>query len=256
MNTDERINRLIERGKAVLHSRNRNTSVAGLPTLDVAMFNTWRTQTLSCLEELLPSSSPYIIEFDKKIKRAVSDQVQTGIGILNSVLEDLQEGHISPVQDSSVKNQPVELIRNLCTKFPLVARQLRYRHNGRPAFDIEDEYDVQDLFHALLLQHFDDVRAEEGTPSSAGSASRMDFLLKNEKIVIEVKKTRNGLEDRELGKQLINDIAKYKSHPECRALICFVYDPEAFIRNPRGIENDLYSQSDDLYVEILIRPTV
>ena len=36
----------------------------------------------------------------------------------------------------------------------------------------------------------------------------MDFLLKNEEISIEVKMTRDGLKDKELGEQLIIDIAK------------------------------------------------
>jgi REase_DpnII-MboI len=52
---------------------------------------------------------------------------------------------------------------------------------------MKDEYDVQDSLHALLKLHFDDVRREEWTPSYAGSQSRMDFLLKREKIVVETK---------------------------------------------------------------------
>lgn len=59
---------------------------------------------------------------------------------------------------------------------------------------------------------FDDVRPEEYTPSYAGSNSRMDFLLKKEQIVIEVKKASKHLKDKEIGKQLNDDIAKYKSH--------------------------------------------
>lgn len=72
--------------------------------------------------------------------------------------------------------------------FYKVARQLRCRYENRETLKIEDEYDVQDLLHALLLLYFDDVRAEEWTPSYAGKSSRMDFLLKNERVVIEVKK--------------------------------------------------------------------
>ena len=41
----------------------------------------------------------------------------------------------------------------------------------------------------------------------------MDFLLKDDEISIEVKMTRDGLKDKELGEQLIIDIAKYKEHP-------------------------------------------
>ena len=72
----------------------------------------------------------------------------------------------------------------------------RYENReNRETLKIEDEYDVQDLLHALLLLYFDGVRAED----YAGKSSRMDFLLKNERVVIEVKKTRLGLADKELG---------------------------------------------------------
>ena len=82
----------------------------------------------------------------------------------------------------------------------------------------------------------------------------MDFLLKEENMVIEVKKTRKGLGDRELGKQLIEDKAKYKAHPGCKRLICFTYDPEGRIMNPRGIENDLNEKSEDFEVVVVIKP--
>ena len=59
--------------------------------------------------------------------------------------------------------------------------------------DVEDEYDVQDLLHALLRLYFKDIRPEEWTPGYAGTSSSMDFLLHPEEIVIEVKKTRKGL---------------------------------------------------------------
>lgn len=74
------------------------------------------------------------------------------------------------------------LLANLFEKFHSVARQLRKRYNERPTLDVDDEYDVQDLLHALLRLYFDDIRTEEWTPSSAGGSSRMDFLLKKEKI--------------------------------------------------------------------------
>jgi len=36
--------------------------------------------------------------------------------------------------------------------------------------------------------------------------------------------------------ELIIDIAKYRKHPDCKMLYCFVYDPDGNIRNPKGIE--------------------
>lgn len=83
----------------------------------------------------------------------------------------------------------------------------------------------------------------------------MDFLLKNERVVIEVKKTREGLGDKELGEQLIIDIDKYKKHPDCEKLVCFVYDPEERIHNPVGIMNDLNKQHDG-FAMVIIKPDV
>ena len=136
-----------------------------------------------------------------------------------------------------------------------VVKQLRIRHDGRSSFEIKDEYDVQDLLCALLKLYFDDIRPEEWMPSYAGKTARMDFLLKNEKIVIEVKKTREGLDDKELGNQLIIDIDRYKAHSDCEKLICFVYDPEERIHNPVGIMNDLNKQHDG-FAMVIIKPDV
>lgn len=155
-----------------------------------------------------------------------------------------------------VKQQaPVDsVIEQICDRFHQVVRQLRCRHSGRSTLEVEDEYDVQDLLHAILRIFFEDVRPEEYAPSYAGKATRMDFLLKNEKIVVEVKKTRQGLKDSEVGTQLIEDIARYKTHPDCSQLICFVYDPEGRIGNPRGLESDLSSAEGELPVKVYIRP--
>lgn len=107
--------------------------------------------------------------------------------------------------------------------------------------------------HGLLKIYFDNIRREEYNPSYAGSTKRSDFLLKDEKIKIEVKKTRPNLKDKEVGEQLIIDIANYRQHPDCKTLICFIYDPDNFIVNPRGIEKDLKSKDKNFEVLVYIR---
>lgn len=82
----------------------------------------------------------------------------------------------------------IKELENIFNKFHIIARQLLIRRENRSTLEITDEYDVQDLLHSLLRLYFDDVRPEEWAPSYAGSSSRMDFLLKEIKIVIEVKK--------------------------------------------------------------------
>lgn len=150
---------------------------------------------------------------------------------------------------------PVVSVERICKRISLVIRQLRERHDNRSTLDVIDEYDLQDLLHALLHFFCDDVREEEYTPSYAGKATRMDFLLKNESIVIEAKMTRKGLGAKEVGEQLIVDIAHYKKHPSCKTLVCLVYDPEHRIKNARGLEVDLETSEAELKVKVFIVPS-
>jgi hypothetical protein len=145
-------------------------------------------------------------------------------------------------------------LSQIVSRFHAVAVQLRNRHAQRETLAINDEYDVQDLIHALLRLHFDDIRPEEWAPSYAGGASRMDFLLPSIGTVIETKMTRQGLNARKIGEQLIIDIAKYQKHPQCHHLVCFVYDPAGFIANPTGLENDLNSPDHRIDVKVVVLP--
>lgn len=180
-------------------------------------------------------------------------------GVVNAVLARLRRSPAS-MKSAQVTSgtmtapERIEALFRLGERFHLVAKQLRARREDRPTLDVTDEYDVQDLFHALLRIPFEDVRPEEWTPSYAGGASRMDFLLPEIEAVVEIKKSRQGLNAKELGEQLIIDIAKYKRHPNCRTLFCFVYDPDGRIANPRGIESDLNANQDDMTVRVLIAP--
>jgi hypothetical protein len=147
-----------------------------------------------------------------------------------------------------------DVVVTLAERLHRVIRQLRVRREGRQTLDVQDEYDVQDLFHALLTLHFDDVRKEEWTPSYAGGSSRMDFVLPEIEAVVEIKMIRPSLSMKLLGDQLIVDIAKYRKHPTCRTLFCVVYDPEGRISNPRGVENDLAEDSEQMATRVMIVP--
>lgn len=112
--------------------------------------------------------------------------------------------------DGSNKIEFFVLLRNIFDGFHLFSRQLLKRYIDLPTIEVKDEYDVQDLPHAILKMFFKDIRAEEGTPSCAGSSSRIDFLLKE----------------------------RYQSHSDCKHLTFFVYAPEGILKNPRGPEKE------------------
>lgn len=251
MNKIEKLERLIEKGKEVLKTHKPNPpGVFGFPTLDSETFTGWKTQCLNFLENNLSSDSSYLVNFKKEIEDGYTGTVKSGIGILTAIKEDFESDSIFEKKDEITS---LEILDIILSRFHKVARQLRSRYNNRETLNVKDEYDVQDLLHSLLVLYFDDIRPEEWTPSYAGKCSRMDFLLKSEQVVIEVKKTRNTLGAKEVGSQLIEDIERYQAHPDCKTLICFVFDPEGLIANPTGIENDL-SRNEPIEVKVVIRP--
>ena len=158
---------------------------------------------------------------------------------------------------SAAEDLPSAMSRvdQLGDRFHRAALKLRSLRAGSSSFVIKNEYDVQTLMHALLATRFDDIRTEEWTPSYAGKSSRIDFILKRELVVVETKMTRNGLSDSKLADELIIDTDRYKKHPDCRALFCFVYDPEQRLKNPLGLAADLSRRTDGLLVRVQIRPT-
>ncbi len=158
-------------------------------------------------------------------------------------------------QSSSTQNlSQIDNILKLFSRFHLFTKPLTERKHHRDIFKIENEYDVQDLIHAILKLQFDDVRPEEYTPSYAGSSARVDFLIKEIQLVIEIKKTRDSLKDKEIGEQLTLDITKYAAHPDCENLICFVYDPDEKITNYASLEKDLSGEKNGINVKTLIVP--
>jgi hypothetical protein len=119
---------------------------------------------------------------------------------------------------------------------------------------VVDEYDVQDLMHALLKLHFEDVRAEEVTPGVAGKSGRVDFLLEAERLAIETKMARRNLGQNAIADQLIVDMRRYRAHPDLSALVCFVYDPGGFCRSPAALENDLTGVDGGLRSVVVVCP--
>lgn len=149
----------------------------------------------------------------------------------------------------------LDIISNIFKNFHNVAKQLIYRYNDRPTLEISDEYDIQDLLGALLRVNFDDIRSEEPTPSNAGKSSKIDKLLKIDGIAIETKMTRDNLRDKEIGEEIKIDYVDYKSHPDCKMLVVFIYDSKGLLKNPAGLKYDLEKiASKEFPLKVFISP--
>ena len=215
------------------------------------VFEGWRTKILYSLQNSNLEASETINVISKLPPKEVESIESVEVQLITLI--DLLENDYIQLSNGETKNKSQQELNLLFERFFKVARQLRNRHDNRDTISISDEYDVQDLLHALLLIFFDDVRPEEWTPSYAGGALRMDFLLKEIDTVIEVKKTRPNMSNKDLGEQLIIDIEKYQTHPNCKQLCCFVYDPEGILGNPMGIKNDLESTHEG-FLKVYIKP--
>jgi hypothetical protein len=226
------------------------------------------TEVLDLLRDHVPGSSPHIQMIANYYNKGIANSyesssyasVQEILGTISAVIlriernPELLTPPTGPLAASFDEGKLLDALDQIVMRFHAVCVQLRDRHASRPTLDVTDEYDVQDLMHALLRLYFDDVRPEEWVPSYAGSASRTDFLLPQIDTIVEIKKTRVGLNAKAVGEQLIIDIAKYKKHPLCRRLVCFVYDPEGRIANPSGLESDLNEGDHGIEVRVSILP--
>lgn len=161
--------------------------------------------------------------------------------------------------EETVDNDTKEHLELIFSKFHSVARQLKHRRKtkGKPrkTLEITDEYDVQDLLHALLRIYFDDIREEDAVPKYATKSSKMDFLLKNESIAVEVKFARTDDDKKRIADEIIIDIERYQSHPNVKELYCFVYDYNKEIVNPAEIE-ELTGVKNNIEVFVYVKPSL
>lgn len=217
------------------------------------------------IDEFVGSRSyvgPLIDYFNDSVSNFIGSPSYKGVenvkGLISAALTRVERNPLAlkstQISSEIQYSKNPDYLEVIAERFHLVVRQLRQRYSDRSTLDVSDEYDVQDLFHSLLTLFYDDIRNEEWTPSYAGGSARIDFLLPEIESVVEIKKMRSSLSTKELGEQLLIDIAKYKTHPLCRTLVCFVYDPEGRVSNPRGVENDLNKSTNDINVKAIIVP--
>lgn len=167
--------------------------------------------------------------------------------------KDEVESILKPYQKTAVPNYS-QIIELLFNRFHSVAKQLQKRQRQRQPFEITDEYDVQDLLHALLKINFNDIRPEEYCPSYAGTCSRIDFFLRNEELAIEAKMASKSHNSKAISRELILDKEYYSKKHGVKTLYCLVYDPDEVIPNQEGFEYDLCEKSPNFEVKVFVLP--
>jgi hypothetical protein len=242
---------LIDDGKQVIGTSHFSDGVLGGPFVSSNLYVPWRAKAAFILNEVLPEYQQKSLKRLEELNSNHTVTAEDWLAQLQAALDGIEDGLIR-LPDSPMEALDADMIiERILENIPEVVSSINDRHAGRNGFDVKDEYDVQDLLQSVCLSIFGDVRDEEAVPSFAGKNSRVDLFLKDESRFIEVKMTRTNLRDKQLGDQLSIDIPQYKMHLGCDKLFCFIYDPQRFIKNQRGLKSDLESIDPD-FVRVLI----
>jgi len=157
-----------------------------------------------------------------------------------------------PAKPSSVE----ELLNVILRGLRRAMHPLTHRRKGSQPLIFSNEYDVQDLLHAILRPWISDIRPEEFTPSYAGSSTRMDFLLPAHTMVIELKFVRDRAHAKRIGDELIIDIEHYRKHLQCNFLWCVIYDQDQLLTNAEGLRTDLEGSRTMKHGELAVKVLV
>jgi hypothetical protein len=210
-----------------------------------------------------------------------STWIQMAINYLHRVIKDNyqlrlfnQQLNKEPVQDFYYEHQ-IQVMRSIlvaCKEIPneyrdiddkyVVLKQLfnnfhkyvstskrRYDNRSEACNKFDDEYDIQDAIHSILVMLFINVKKEDYVPSYGGANSRIDFFVPEIKLAIEVKMTGETHKQKKISEEIAIDIQRYKGNTQYEHILFFIYDPRSLLNNPGGLK-----ELEDKNIEIIINP--
>ena len=103
-------------------------------------------------------------------------------------------------------------------------------------YEITDEYDVQDLLHAILRAYLKYSVQEDPLPKVAGAKSgRADISIEELRVLIEIKFARGPEDQKRLFDEYSQDLVLYASWQPLETLIYLIYN-SADLKNPEAFE--------------------
>jgi hypothetical protein len=186
----------------------------------------------------------------------VVDTGKAAIGLTGALDSAFLYAALGSSSRGTRRRHAVQATLDVIEVFDQASRRLAYnRRKDKTPYTVEDEYDVQDLFYAMLLPALPDLEPEDTTIKHAGSFKEIDFVSRQGRIAIEIKHIGDEKEAKKVARQLKEDIESYHIHPACKTLINFIYDPEHHIREPRILERDLSGSRsfDGKTIELITR---
>jgi len=119
------------------------------------------------------------------------------------------------------------LVLQLCERLPRVAQILAVRDRGKPAFVVADEYDVQDLLHAVLRGYLRyTVHEEPLAKIGAAKSGRADVAIEDLGTIVEVKYVRRPRDQQRLVEEYAQDLLLYTKWPHLRHFVYLCYNAD------------------------------
>lgn len=201
-----------------------------------------------CLPEYLPLLRDFLSNADNQsttvllryiygaevLENDIKDALSTFMREANDVidlliLEDLarffqdQEVTITKYLNKDALTLVIEVLENFDDAVKKIKGE---RRKGHESFGIRDEYDVQDLLYLVLKSIFPKLKEEDPTPRVGVKSNKIDLILREEGILIEVKMIKESdSSEKDFIEQLKNDIESYYECKWLKHLVCYVYDP-------------------------------
>lgn len=159
------------------------------------------------------------------LEDAITTFANENIGVQEIlILEDLEKVLL---RVKYVNLNAEELVRNILQQFGNSTQKIiTGRRKGHDNFEINDEYDVQDILYVILKSVFPNLRDEDPIPKVGAKSTKIDLILREEKILIEVKMIKKSdSNETHFIEQLKVDFESYHQCQWLEKLFCFVYDP-------------------------------
>lgn len=238
------IQRILSEGNEVLE-----LNISADIDLYVTRFNEWREGVIKSFKIIFVEES-LALRFEAETiylehsfskfstKSEISKAVKCGMNFIKRVFDDISSGVYRDkdiVKNTIPKEIAMIIIIRIMENF--------YKHievmyqdpvHGRAKIlktdldkiRIGNEYDVQRILYSIIKPIFPLARVEVSEDAGYNSV-RYDIYIDEYDIVIEVKCTRDSMNERKLTEELGSDIFHYKANN----LFFFIYDKEKIIKN-------------------------
>ena len=137
--------------------------------------------------------------------------------------------------------------------FDLIFNYLResiMEFEKRMDFRFKDEIELQHFIYAILRSLFLSTEFEDPTEKKVGKSAKPDFVIKDFKIIIEVKYVRDRKHAKKIYDELAIDLPKYKRSKYGNTIINYIYDPGKNIVNHEQYKRELKELLEDAHYYI------